>query len=154
MYCLHIGHSDNCLPQFMHVAMWPHSSITHSTGASIQILQRSSNPRLSKSAMKETNNNQNWMWNDEDSNPVSGTWIYAVSHLLWTLRADATVSMLCPRVHSARRNPWSSLDECSTSLSTAWRSELRDQPRLIYLIIWSLLNAESWNTIISPKNSP
>jgi len=34
-----MGHSLSCFPHAMHVARWPHSKITHSTGASMQILQ-------------------------------------------------------------------------------------------------------------------
>lgn len=40
-YCLQIGHSANCFPQLVQVAMWPHSSITQSTAASQQILHKS-----------------------------------------------------------------------------------------------------------------
>ncbi|EAT43444.1 AAEL005116-PA [Aedes aegypti] len=42
MYCRQMGHSLSTLPQLMHVAMWPHSSITQLMGASMQIRQRSS----------------------------------------------------------------------------------------------------------------
>ncbi len=46
-YCLHMGHSFICFPQVVQVHMWPHSSITQSTGLSMQILHRSLSSRLS-----------------------------------------------------------------------------------------------------------
>lgn len=49
-YCLQMGHSAICLPQLTHVHMWPHSSITQSTGLSMQILHSSSSSRVSLAA--------------------------------------------------------------------------------------------------------
>lgn len=42
MYWRQIGHSLKTFPQLVQVAMWPHSKITHSMGASMQILHNSS----------------------------------------------------------------------------------------------------------------
>ena len=40
-YCLHMGHSAICFPHVVQVHMCPHSSITQSTGLSMQILHKS-----------------------------------------------------------------------------------------------------------------
>lgn len=50
IYCRHIGHSLSTLPQFVHVAICPHSNKTHSIAASIQILHKSPVASLSTAA--------------------------------------------------------------------------------------------------------
>uniref|UniRef100_A0A2M3ZL15 Uncharacterized protein n=1 Tax=Anopheles braziliensis TaxID=58242 RepID=A0A2M3ZL15_9DIPT len=47
MYWRQMGHSLSTFPHAVHVAMWPHSSITHSIGASMQILHKSSEVSIS-----------------------------------------------------------------------------------------------------------
>uniref|UniRef100_A0A2M4CVS6 Uncharacterized protein n=1 Tax=Anopheles darlingi TaxID=43151 RepID=A0A2M4CVS6_ANODA len=47
MYWRQIGHSLSTFPHAVHVAIWPHSSITHSIGASMQILHKSSEVSIS-----------------------------------------------------------------------------------------------------------
>lgn len=50
IYWRHIGHSLSTLPQLVHVAIWPHSSSTHSIAASIHILHRSTDASFSTAA--------------------------------------------------------------------------------------------------------
>ena len=52
-YCLHIGHSAICFPHVVQVHMCPHSSITQSTGLSMQILHKSESTIASLSVKKK-----------------------------------------------------------------------------------------------------
>lgn len=63
IYWRHMGHSLSTLPQFVHVAMWPHSNKTHSIAASMQILHKSTVGNLSTATPKRNGTNIicNWM---------------------------------------------------------------------------------------------